>query len=171
MAAKRAPRVVRNDLSPYAAAFVAAEAAADRPPPFEPGTYTVNFTGLDQPDPVPGHHEWCRAFFESEETGKRVQLFCMSSTALKKSLEGLKALLMALIKCPTLAEYNAFDPEGAFFSAFMGYENDMSELAAQYTGSPVIVHARQGNEVRDKPGEYHINSAFEPAPDEEAAAE
>lgn len=167
MAQKRAPRVARNDLSPFAAAFVAADAAEDRPPQFEPGSYTVNFVGLRLPDPVPGHNEWCLADFDSEETGKRTVLFCMSSKALKKSLEGLKALLMSLINCPTLEEYNAFDPEGAFFSAFMGYENDKTELAEQYTGGSVIVHARQGGAVPDKEGEFYVNCAFEAVATEE----
>lgn len=162
MAQRKAARPApRNDVSPFAAAFVASEAAEDRPPLFEPGTYTANFLGLHQPDPVPGHNEWCIANFESEETGARSVLFCMSSKALKKSLEGLKALLMALIGCDDVTQYNAFDPEGKFFSAFMGYENDMSEMAAQYTGNPVVVHARLGGEVKDKPGEHHINCSFE----------
>ena len=171
MAAKRAPRQVRNDISPFAAAFVAADAAEDRPPQFDPGDHIVNFVGLRLPDPVPGHNEWCLADFESEELGRRTVLFCMSSKALKKSLEGLKALLMALIGCDDVDQYNAFDPEGAFFSAFMGYENDKSELAQQYLGGQVIVHARQGSEVLDKSGngtgEYYRNCAFEAAPADE----
>ena len=174
MAAKRAPRVVRDDVSPFAAAFAASEAAGEKRPLFEPGTYIVNFTGLEIPEPVPGKHEWCIANFSSEEHGDRSALFCMSSKSLSSSLPRLKSLLMALINCPTLEEYNAFDPEGKFFSAFLGYQNDMSELAEQYTGSKVKVIATKGGEVRDKPGEHHVNTSFAPVEEESsegAAAE
>ena len=169
MAAKRAPRVVRNDVSPFAAAFVEADAAGARCPLFEPGTYVSNFQGLEIPDPVPGHNEWCIAKFADEENGERAALFCISSKSLKTSLERLKSLLMALIGCDDVAQYNEFDPEGKFFSAFMGYENEMSELAAQYIGSPVKVVATQGGPVKGKEGEFHVNVSFAAA--EEAAAE
>jgi hypothetical protein len=167
MAAKRTPRVVRNDISPFAAAFVAAEAAGERQPLFEPGTYVMNFTGLDVPEPVPGKHEWCHAKFESEESGERTALFCMSSKSLSSSLPRLKKLLMSLIGCEDEAQYAEFDPEGKFFSAFMGYENDMSELAAQYVGSPVKVIATKGGPVKDKEGEFHVNCSFGIASSEE----
>lgn len=171
MAAKRTPRVVRDDVSPFAAAFAASEAAGERLPFFDPGTHIVDFKGLDIPEPVPGKHEWCHANFESESLGERSAIFCMSSKSLSSSLPRLKSLLMALIKCPTLEEYNTFDPEGKFFSAFLGYENDMSELAAQYTGGAVKVIAVQGGPVKDKPGEFHINCTFAAVDTEEAAAE
>jgi hypothetical protein len=171
MAAKRAPRVVRDDVSPFAAAFAASEAAGEKRPLFEPGTYVMNFTGLEIPEPVPGKHEWCIANFSSEEHGDRSALFCMSSKSLSSSLPRLKSLLMALINCPTLEEYNAFDPEGKFFSAFLGYENDMSELAEQYTGSQVKVVSTKGGPVKDREGEFHVNTSFSPVDAEEAAAE
>lgn len=170
MAAKRAPRVVRNDVSPFAAAFVESEAAGEKRPLFEPGTYEIAFQGLEIPEPVPGKHEWCIANFQGEG-GDRSALFCMSSKSLSSSLPRLKALLMALIHCPTLEEYNAFDPEGKFFSAFLGYENDMSELAAQYTGGKVKVIASKGGAVKDKEGEFHVNVSFAPVEADEAAAE
>jgi hypothetical protein len=170
-AGKRAPRVVRNDVSPFAAAFVESEAAGEKRPLFEPGTYVANFQGLEIPEPVPGKHEWCIANFQSEDVGDRSALFCMSSKSLSSSLPRLKSLLMALIKCPTLEEYNTFDPEGAFFSAFLGYENDMSELAAQYIGGQVKVIATKGGAVKDKEGEFHVNVSFAPVESEEAAPE
>lgn len=171
MANKRAPRVVRNDVSPFAAAFAASEAAGEKRPLFEPGTYVMNFQGLEIPEPVPGKHEWCIANFASEDQGDRSALFCMSSKSLSSSLPRLKSLLMALIGCPTLEEYNAFDPEGKFFSAFLGYENDMSELAQQYTGGQVKVIATKGGAVKDKEGEFHVNTSFAAVDTEEAAAQ
>ncbi len=171
MAAKRAPRVVRNDVSPFASAFAASDAAGEKRPLFEPGTYVMNFRGLEIPEPVPGKHEWCIANFDSEDSDERSALFCMSSKSLSSSLPRLKSLLMALINCPTLEEYNAFDPEGKFFSAFLGYENDMSELAEQYTGSKVKVIASKGGAVKDKEGEFHVNVSFTAVEAEEQAAE
>lgn len=171
MAAKRTPRVVRNDVSPFAAAFVESEAAGEKRPLFEPGTYVMNFQGLEIPEPVPGKHEWCIANFQSEDQGDRSALFCMSSKSLSSSLPRLKSLLMALIGCPTLEEYNAFDPEGKFFSAFLGYQNDMSELAEQYTGGKVKVVATKGGAVKDKEGAFHVNVSFAQVESEEAAAE
>jgi len=153
---------------------VESEAAGEKRPLFEPGSYVMNFRGLEIPEPVPGKHEWCIANFDDAAGDERSALFCMSSKSLSSSLPRLKSLLMALINCPTLEEYNTFDPEGKFFSAFLGYENDMSELAAQYTGGQVKVIATKGGPVKDKEGEFHVNTSFAPVEEESsegAAAE
>lgn len=136
------------------------EAAGEgRIPQFpEEGTFDVTFERLEAPDPVPGKNEWCNAVF-TLDGAEVIQLHCMSNKSLAASYPRLKSLCMAIVGCGSAEEYDEWDPNGDFFDALLGFDNDFSELVEQYAGkAQVRVRITNGGETND--GDWFRNANY-----------
>jgi hypothetical protein len=162
---KPAPQV-RNDVSPYAAQFAASDAGKSRHPQFEVGTHDCTFLGIEMPDAPPGKDPWAIAHFQLEDSSECVALNCMNSRSLNTSLERLKSLMIAVVGCPSREDYDAFDPEGVFFSAMLGYENERAADAAPYLDGTrkVRVIVTRGKDLEDG-SDFFRNVSYEMHPD------
>lgn len=147
-----------------AEAFAESEAGGDQEPLFDAGTYHCAFVGAEQKPAIAGKNEWLVVRFKGvgkdRRIGERAALFCVSSKSLVQSMKRLKPLVMALVGCGDIDEYNEFDPEGKFFSALLGKKNEMSKKAAKMIGTEVSVRVTKGNETED--GDYYRNHTFRP---------
>lgn len=161
---------VRNtDPDMLAEAFAEAEAGSDQEPLFDAGkTYHCAFMAAEQKPAIAGKNEWVVVRFKGvgkhKSIGERAALFCVSSKSLVQSMKRLKPLVMALVGCGDLDEYNEFDPEGKFFSALLGKKNEMSKKAAKLVGKEISVTVTRGNETED--GDYYRNHKFRPFEDD-----
>jgi hypothetical protein len=171
-----APKSTKPRVSPLAAATATAGALDEKDPQFDVGEHVATFNGLEEKPPVPGQQTWVLGKFTDAEGTNRVVLFCTGATSLEMTGKRMKSLAMALIGCPTVADYNAFDPHGEFIDALLGFENKFTEVPEgegnvnDYLGKQVVVVAVLGSEVKDKPGEYYTNVSYREYA-EEAAAE
>jgi hypothetical protein len=173
MAAAKKP-VAKPPVRPRVSAVAAAVAAAgemgeDRDPQFEPGEHRATFHGLEEKPPVSGHQTWIVGKFELNGE-PRVVLFCTGAKALDTTAKRLKALNMALIECESVEDYNAADAHGEFTDGLLGFLESFKSpvlgtvTPSDYIGKEVIVKAVQGQEVKDKPGEFYVNCNFSIAP-------
>lgn len=164
MAAKKFGKpAARSNLSPLAQAFVESDAAASKHPQFEAGSHVCRFVGIQTPPPPVGKDPWAICEFELESGETRVSLHCLNHRSLSATLPRLKSLCMAVIGAPSLAEYQAFDPEGVFFSAMTGFENEMSEQAAAYSDpeNPTYVRVVAVAGKEDGNGGHYMNYSYE----------
>lgn len=164
MAAKKsskpAPRASANQ-SKWKRGMAKTDAAgAGQDPLFpEEGTYDCTFMGLVAPEAVPGKNEWVNAKFKLEDGSEVTQLHCMSSKSLAASYPRLKALCMAVTGCPTQGQYDEWDPNGDFFDALLGFDNDYSQMAAEYVGlAQVRVKIVSGGD--DGKGDWFRNASY-----------
>lgn len=160
-----------TDADTLAEAFADSEAGEDRELMFDAGkTYRCAFVGAEQKPAIAGKKEWVVARFKGagkdKKIGERAALFCVSSNALPQAMKRLKPLIMALVGCDDLDEYNAFDPEGKLFSAVLGKKNAMSKRAAKLIGTEIDVRVTRGNETED--GDYYRNVSFKIASDDDS---
>ncbi len=130
----------------------------------EEGTYQCTFLGLIAPEPVPGKDEWVNARFQIESgpagEGEEVtQLHCMSNKSLAASFPRLKSLCMAITGCPTQEQFDEWDPNGDFFDALLGFDNEYASLVDDYVGqAKVQVRVVSGGEARD--GDWYRNASY-----------
>lgn len=82
----------------------------------------------------------------------------------KAGLQGMprtKAIVMAFAGCESDAEYNAFDPDGAFIDACHGRQNHRTAEAARMIGRLADSRVMRGNDVKDEhgnqTGDYYRN--------------
>ncbi len=145
--------------SKWARAYSGSDAAGTKQPMFpEVGTYACTFKGIEVTDPAPGQREWLIAKFDHDGS-EYAQLFCMDNTSLASSLPRLKSMCMAIAGASDADEYNEWDPQGAFFSALQGFENDFSEFAEECKGSAQLnVIIARGNDTND--GDWYRNPSF-----------
>lgn len=146
--------------SKFKRGFAKSEAGgAGRCPQFpEEGTFDVTFLRLECPEPVTGKNEWCNAVFDLDGS-EVIQLHCMSNKSLAASFPRLKSLCMAITGATTQEEYDEWDPNGDFFDALIGFENDYSELAEGYKGvAEVRVRITNGGETGD--GDWFRNAGY-----------
>lgn len=92
----------------------------------------------------------------------------------KAGMQGMprtKALVMAIAGASTDAEYNAFDPDGAFIDAAHGRANHRSAEAAALIGRLVDCRVTRGNAVKDEQGnptaDYYRNHHWFVVPEDQ----